>query len=223
MSLSPNSLWLCHSRGLSAKFFAEGLCQADEAKTFRRIWNAAWAAANSAQSIDADQPEVFYLMGSLSYIDPDQSISESLEFFEAAIEIEPKHQWSLLYRAHCLQDLQRWSDAAVAYRSVDPAFFVGPLAWRYELLLEQKAYCILRSGDQSKALECFEKLLDRWIKDPKLGFGMLGMYLAQVADNEFQSQLSARYNELTKNDDWAWLKNASPASVRTEHERSADR
>ena len=216
VTLAPESLWLHHSRGLSAKFCAEGLYQPNEATTLRRILNAAWDAGNKAHSIDSAEPDVLYLLGSLAYIDADRTLDESLNFFDSAIANEPKHQWSLLYRAHCLQDLERWPDAAVAYDNVDPAYFVGPLAWRYELLLEQKAYCIFQSGDQPKAIEQFHKLLNRWITDPKLGFGMTGIHLSEVATSEFHDQLSARYNELVRHEDWAWLANINSAPVLAE-------
>ena len=41
------------------------------------------------------------------------------------------------------------SEAAQAYAAVDPAFFVGPArVRRYELLLEQRAYCWLQAGER---------------------------------------------------------------------------
>ena len=205
LQMAPRSVWVHHSRALSAKYCAESMSPNDDPSTIRRILKTAWDAGNTAYSIDSTEPDILYLLGSRCYIDADRSLDESLRFFNSAIHYAPDHQWALLYRAHCLHDLERWTDAALAYDRIAPSFFVGPLGWRYELLLEQKAYCRFRSGETKAALSEFERLLDRWIANPKLQFGTLGIYTAEVATGELREQLATRYNSLMQNNDWAWL------------------
>jgi hypothetical protein len=67
------------------------------------------------------------------------------------------------------------------------------------------AYCRFRSGETKAALSEFERLLDRWIANPKLQFGTLGIYTAEVATGELRDQLATRYDSLMQNNDWAWL------------------
>ncbi len=81
-------------------------------------------------------------------------------------------------------DLERWREAAVAYDAVEPAFLVGPRAWRYEHLLEQRADCWLRSGDIARAQSEFEALLDRWEKSPELAAMAWGCHVAEAARGE---------------------------------------
>jgi tetratricopeptide (TPR) repeat protein len=185
-------------------------------RVFAPILNSAWGAGNTAYSIESKEPDVLYLLGSLCYIDPTRTLDESLQFFDSSIENDPNHQWALLYRAHCLHDLERWTDAARAYDNVAPSHFVGPLTWRYELLLEQRAYCVLRSGDKTVALALFEQLLNRWLANPKLEFGMMGIYTSEVATGEFRNQLSTKYDQLIQNDEWAWLDTTKRDSIDAE-------
>jgi|GEM_PF-810434 tetratricopeptide (TPR) repeat protein len=206
--IAPKSVWAHHSRALSAKYCAEGLSPNDDGATFRRILDSAWDAANTAYDLDSTDADVSYLMGSLYYIDPVRSVDEALEFFEESIEKDADHQWALLYRAHCLQDLERWTDATSAYDNVNPAYFVGPWAWRYELLLEQRAYCLFRSGDKTGATAQFQRVVDRWIANPSLAFGVMGIYTSEVARGELCDQLWAKFDELTQHEDWCWLRSA---------------
>ena len=206
--IAPESVWVHHSRALSAKYCVEGLSPNDDGATIRRILDSAWDAANTAYHLDSTEADVAYLMGSLCYIDPVRPVDEALGFFEESIGKDADHQWALLYRAHCLQDLERWIDATSAYDSVNPAYFVGPWAWRYELLLEQRAFCLFRSGDKTGATAQFQRVLDRWTASPSLAFGLMGIYTAEVARGELCDQLWARFDELTQHEDWRWLRSA---------------
>src|SRR5690349_18595899 len=76
--------------------------------------------------------------------------------------------WAQLYRAHCLHDLGRWSEAVQAYSKVDPSFFVGSIAWRYGLLREQRAWCHLQAGHKAQALAEFLGIVHRYELQPRL-------------------------------------------------------
>ncbi|WP_372366003.1 tetratricopeptide repeat protein [Candidatus Uabimicrobium sp. HlEnr_7] len=108
---------------------------------------------------------------------------KALEYYDKALSIDPQHSWSLLYRAHCLHDLQNWEEAAKAYSRLKANFFCGNQSWRYEIFLEQKGYCYYKAGEKSKALSEFSHLIERWKKDTYLCREAYGMYLAQIAEN----------------------------------------
>lgn len=208
--LAPKSVRVHESRAISAKYCADYYGH-DEAKAIHRILAAAWEAANTANTLCSTDADVLYLLGWLCYDDPNRTVYEALSFFDESIKNNSDYQWSLLYRAHCLHDLERWADAARAYDRVSPAFFVGPSrVWRYELSLEQRAYCRLRSGDSITALAEFERLLQRWIANPKLAFSMMGVEMRRVARGEFREQLSTKFEELIQHDEWSWLLDTQP-------------
>jgi tetratricopeptide (TPR) repeat protein len=165
---------------------------------------------------------MLYLLGSLCYIDDKRSLEESLCFFDAAIDKDSDHQWAILSRAYCLHDLERWTDAATAYDKVNAACFMGRIVWRYELLLEQRAYCTFRSGSTESALAQFESMLNRWLANPQLAFGLMGLYMAKVATGEFRNPLSTRYAELLENDDCVWLCTANRVSIHAEENETPD-
>ena len=209
---APNSVWVHHSRALSGKYCAECLSPNDDATTYRRIMESAWDAANRAHQIESTDADVLYLLGSLSYIDSTRTVKESLMFFDEAIGDDPNHQWALLYRAHCLQDLERWAAAAAAYDVVNPSYFVGPWVWRYELLLEQRAYCLLRSGDDEAALAQFRRLLDRWTANPELANGPMGVYITDAASGQLRRHLWDDLFGLVRRENLDWFPSAEPES-----------
>lgn len=149
--IAPKSVWAHHSRALSAKYCAEGLSPNDDGATFRRILDSAWDAANTAYDLDSTDADVSYLMGSLYYIDPVRSVDEALEFFEESIEKDADHQWALLYRAHCLQDLERWTDATSAYDNVNPAYFVGAMGMALRIAPRTEGVLSLSIGRQDRS------------------------------------------------------------------------
>lgn len=205
---APNSVSVHHSRALSGKYCAECLSPNGDATTYRRIMESAWYAANTAYQIESTDADVLYLLGSLSYIDSTRTVNESLTFFDEAIGNDSNHQWALLYRAHCLQDLERWADAAAAYDLVNPSYFVGPWVWRYELLLEQTAYCLLRSGGKEAALAQFKRLLNRWNANPELANGLMGIYITDAASGELRGHLWDDLSALVRRESLGWLPDA---------------
>jgi tetratricopeptide (TPR) repeat protein len=126
------------------------------------------------------------------------SIELALEWFQKAISVDPGFGWARLYRAHCLHDLGRWSEAADAYSDVDPAFLVGNLAWRYDLLREQRAHCLLQAGDRERALTEFLGILQRYEKEPRLARYQLLRELTAAAEGVFREQLSERLAALNR-------------------------
>ncbi len=206
LGLDDEDPWVHHSRAVCAKFFAEGFFRDDEAEPRRRILATAWSAAFEAARLAPGSADVLYLLGSLAYEDSSRGIPEALRYFEQATEADPKHPWALLYRAHCLQDLERWRDAADAYGEVDPSFFEGSLAWRYEALLEQRAYCSLRAGDAEAAADQFGLFLKRWATASEHGRLHLGDYSTQsIVGDPLRTKLWGDLSALAEQNGWAWL------------------
>ncbi|MEZ4447154.1 MAG: tetratricopeptide repeat protein [Polyangiaceae bacterium] len=98
----------------------------------------------------------------------DVSVERALHLFDEALARAPDHAWARLYRAHCLYDLERWTEAADAYAAVPKGAFDGPRSWRMHLLVEQRALCLLRGGRREEALALFSKILGRYEAQPHL-------------------------------------------------------
>lgn len=209
LGLDGEDPWVHHSRAVCAKYFAEGFCRDEESELRRRILATAWSAAFEAARLAPETGDVWYLLGSLAYEDSSRGIPEALEYFEKAIEVDPKHPWAMLYRAHCLQDLERWKEASKAYGDVDPSFFEGPLAWRYEALLEQRAYCSLQAGDARAAADQFRVFLKRWATASEHGRLHLGECSTQsISGDPIRSKLWTDLAALAERNEWPWLSSA---------------
>lgn len=180
-NINANDIRLHHSRALTAHLFHEIL---DNSKNKKRIQEVAFNAIDSALAIDETDVESLYLKGTLYYFSNEHSKNKALKCHDQALSIDPQHAWSLLYRAHCLHDLQNWHEAAEAYSKIKASFFCGNQAWRYEIFLEQKAYCCFKAGQKNKALREFSCLIDRWKKDENLCKEAYGMYLAEIAERD---------------------------------------
>ena len=96
----------------------------------------------------------------------------------------------------CLHDLGRWSEAAQAYADVDPAFLVGPRAWRYDLLREQRAWCLLQAGNCDEALAELLAVLERYEQQPGLARFQLLRELTAAAEGPLRIELSDRVARL---------------------------
>lgn len=105
--LAPRDTCVHHSRALSAQECADGSWQKDKAKDIKPIIDTAWCSAYKALSLSPKDARNLYLLGSLSYYHSTHPVEEALEYFDDALEADETHQWALLYRAHCLQDLER--------------------------------------------------------------------------------------------------------------------
>jgi tetratricopeptide (TPR) repeat protein len=138
------------------------------------------------------------MLGLLDYSFQYGSIESALTCFEAAVAVDPSFGWARLYRAHCLHDLGRWSEAADAYSEVDPSFLVGPIAWRYDLLREQRAWCLLQAGKEEEALAEFFGILHRYELQPRLAKYQLLKELTAAAEGPLRTELSERLTQLAR-------------------------
>lgn len=127
-------------------------------------------------TIDAEDAELHYLLGYALYDDGAKQAERALASFEAALLWDSGHRWALLHKAYCLQDLERWERAAEAYEQVPRERFQGLISWRMDLLIEQRAWCLLKSGRQRDAREDFERLLTRYEREPRLAEWMTLQY-----------------------------------------------
>lgn len=128
-------------------------------------------------------------LGWVTYHDRERTTEEALEHFELAIQLDEQGTaaqsegsgWSLLYRAHCLHDAERWHEAAQAYGCVPGDLFDGSGAWLRETVMEQHAWCLLESGDRGQALRMFERVLERYEAVPTLAFDTCMPFLTRAA------------------------------------------
>jgi tetratricopeptide (TPR) repeat protein len=118
-------------------------------------------AARTAIDCDPMDADGHYALGRVLYWHDPCEREDALRSFEEATRLDPDHQWARLYVAHCLHDLERWSEASDAYGRVSLSAFDGPTGWRRELLREQRAYCMLRSGRRDEALAAFADVVRR--------------------------------------------------------------
>src|SRR5262249_55967768 len=121
LQLNPRDAFVHLSRAISTKEHAEGLLHSGVTRdawtdsSLRRMMRVAYEAASAAMDLMPADVDVLYTMGDLCYVDPDRGPGEALPWYESALEQDPSAGWALLYRAHCLQDLGRWREAADAY------------------------------------------------------------------------------------------------------------
>lgn len=155
--LSPRDPTVFESEAITALDLARGLDHGEPAH--QRLMAIAKRASLRAIELDESDGTLLYTYGSVLYADADTEAA--LAAFDAALARAPDHAWARLYRAHCLHDLQRWSEAADAYSRVDPAAFVGDRAWRMELLREQRAFCLLHAGRREQGLALAEEVISR--------------------------------------------------------------
>jgi hypothetical protein len=198
-TLDPDDVELEISRAITAERLASIV---DDERAKERILSAGRDSANRALAIEPNNPSAHASLGMLEYSTKGHaSIGRALESFERALSFDspfPQIQWARLYRAHCLHDLERWAAAVEAYSAVDPAFFVRDLAWRYDLLREQRAFCLLKAGDRARAAEEFLALVTRYEAQPELARWQMLQYLRAAAAGELQSELAARVEVLSQ-------------------------
>jgi tetratricopeptide (TPR) repeat protein len=162
---APADPWIQHSRSVTAEEICGGLER--ESDEFHAIWRDALHAARHAVTLRDDEPEVHYQLGYVLYMGPSRLVhnpsmcDEATTALDRALVLDPTHGWANLYRAHILHDLERWGEAADAYAQVNAAAFAGHQIWRYELLREQRAYCLLRADQRDEALTAFIDVIER--------------------------------------------------------------
>ncbi|MEZ4393259.1 MAG: tetratricopeptide repeat protein [Polyangiales bacterium] len=194
--LDPSDAEIEVSRAVTAELCAS--CVDNRPDVRRRMILAGRAAATRAIELRPSDAGAHYALGMLHYSFQDGSIEVALNCFEAAIAADPSFGWARLYRAHCLHDLGRWSDAAQAYSEVDPSSLVGPRAWRYDLLREQRAWCLLQAGQREQALSEFLGILHRYELQPGLAKYQMLKELTAAAKGPLRVELSERLGDLRR-------------------------
>jgi tetratricopeptide (TPR) repeat protein len=193
-ALDPGDAEIEISRAITAQECAFFLDDRPEAR--RRIVRAGREAAGRALEIRPNDAFAHHTLGMLDYSSRHGSIPSALSCFERAVALDPGLGWARLYRAHCLHDQARWPEAAAAYAEVDPSFLVGPRAWRYDLLREQRAFCLLQAGDRESALADFLTILHRYEQQPELARFQELRELTAAADGSLREELADRLARL---------------------------
>lgn len=181
LRLAPDDPCVLASRGVSAGSIA-GFYKGEFVARLRRD---AQRYLREASELLPDEPGFAYSTGLAIYEDESGSVEEALTFFDRAIELDPEYGWARLYRAHCLHDLERWSEAVAAYSEVPKQQFAGPPSWRMDVLLEQRGWCRLQAGDVDGAREDLERALSRYETQSNLATWSTLRYLREAADRHF--------------------------------------
>lgn len=181
-----------HSMSLSARTCVSWLEGANPQRAI--ILNEARSICREGLAVAPSNASLHLSLGRCEYALGDTK--QALTHFEDAVDLDAKLMWAVLYRAHCLHDLEQWDDAANAYEDVDLSFFKGYQQWRANLVCEQLAECYLRSGKREKALIGFKAALKRYesnsetLENPD--------YLIRAAKGELLNEIAVRTIALLK-------------------------
>lgn len=189
LELAPRAASVWHSRGIAA-CLAGDLEQDREAATRAAMPALRWLHA--AQELDPLNADILCHIGQWHY-DFGDAQDEAASWFERTIELEPRHHTALLYRAYCLQDAERWTEAIAAYQALPLDAFKGSAAWLVDEILEAQSFCQLRTGDPVAAVDGFRRLLDRLEKEPMRGLPMKLQCLREAAQGPLRLELGERY------------------------------
>lgn len=165
LRLDDRDPWVHASRGSSAAELATYTEDEEAAVTLSR---KAHEYLRVAASLAPKEAHIAYATGYATYMVGAPTPQKALAHFDRALELDPEHGWSRLYRAHCLHDLGRWPEAVEAYAIVPKQQFAGPKAWRMDLLVEQLGWCRLQAGDVDGARADLERILCRYEQQPHL-------------------------------------------------------
>lgn len=155
----PASPELFHARALTAVRLGWWRKQGEPGRA--RLMHEARVAAARGLALADEDPELHFLFGYIAYMEYPSATLEGLESCTRAVELRPEHGLARLYRAHCLHDLERWSEAAEAYAGLEAPQVERPQRWRVELAREQRGHCLWRAGQPRRARELFEAQLAR--------------------------------------------------------------
>jgi tetratricopeptide (TPR) repeat protein len=139
--VDPDDVRIPHSRVVAAESYEGPRPRAEE-----------WAAVLRAEALAPEDPAVQYSKGLCQYREHG-TLDQALTTFERAIRLGAGPM-AWLYRAHCLQDLQRWEEAVDAYLAVDVDALVvahPEWAWRRWLVQALLAQCELAAGQIADA------------------------------------------------------------------------
>ena len=192
IALDPDAPWVYASFGIAASEHARLTDDEGVAAQRHRI---AIAQLERATAMAPEDAGIAAALGLAKYVDPSQGAENALSALNRALQLDPSQPWACLYRAHALHDLGRWGEAADAYAGVPKASFDGPRSWRMHLLVEQRAWCRLQSGDRAGALEDFERILGRY--EAQLHLAQWGdLQYAKMAAKGQLPELKARVETL---------------------------
>jgi tetratricopeptide (TPR) repeat protein len=156
--LDPNDPSVLSSWGISATNYAK---DADNENDRNSILADAEAAHKKAAALDPRNADIAYALGTTLYADKGRDVSEALQWFQRALELQSDHYMAQMYVGHCLQDMGKWKEALEAYLHVDQDMLAREWpAWRSAKLKAQIALCHLRVGARHAASEAFVKLLN---------------------------------------------------------------
>ncbi len=188
--------YLWHSMSLSALGCAKMMDEDDPLR--EEILNESLQFCREGIAINPDFDSLHCSLGNTLY--EFRRTAEALAAYQKAVELNSKHVWAALYKAHCLHDLERWSEAIEAYEAVDISQFDGIKSWRGVLLRDQIASCRLHAGDVDQALEDFQAALHRYEHNPGLLYSP--QYLKEAADGILGPQIGSRVARLLKAEGW---------------------
>lgn len=160
-----------------------------------RLEGESRAALSRALELDPNDAHATCTVGLLGYFA--RRTEEALEWLDRALALDPSHVDARMYRAHCLHDLSRWSEAVAAYGAVpSEALVASSREWLVVYLLEARALCRLKSGDRDGALRDFDAVLCHYESDPDEALYQLFIYLEEAATGELADELGARFSRL---------------------------
>ncbi len=178
-----------HSRGITAKFAAESASEGDA-----KAQAHALQCFHRAHALDPSDPAITYSIGKWHYVF--EGVDEAASWFEQTLALAPTREWALLYRAHCLHDRKRWSEAVIAYEAVPLARFQGGHGYVHDVVLEALAYCRFQCGGSADALSDFHRLLDRFEREPRRAHYLSLVFLREVAEGPLREALNGRWERL---------------------------
>lgn len=175
--------WVLHSsRSISASYLAES---ATDPRDVERLVRQSDESLRRALKLEPEDAELHYLAGHHTYVHRTGTTEDAMAEFRHAIDLDPSHGFARLYLAHGLHDLGRFEEAVLAYDKVPKAAFQGPISWRMDLLVEQRAQCRAKSGDLEGARADFERALARYEREPHLAYYTTPQYRHWAAEGPF--------------------------------------
>lgn len=192
-----------HSMSLSLLACSDHLKKEDDVR--RVLLNESLDVCRSGLAAAGENASLYSTLGRTHY--ELRRLEEAFDAYQTAVNLEPDYVWAALYKAHCLHDLKRWSEAVAAYEAVDISSFDGPKSWRGVLLRDQLAICRLHSGDESSAVTEIEAALHRYESNPGLLYSP--QYLIEAANGILDGRIGARVDALLKLEGWPSRASAS--------------
>ena len=185
-----------HSMSLSLLSCSDGLEEEDDVREV--LLNESLDVCRSGLATAGENASLYSTLGRTHY--ELRQLEEALDTYQTAVNLDPDYVWAVLYKAHCLHDLKRWSEAITAYEAVNISAFDGPKSWRGVLVRDQLAICRLYAGDESRAAAEFEAALYRYESNPGLLYSP--QYLIEAANGVLDGRIGVRVDALLKSEGW---------------------